>query len=32
MIVKFSVLELYINCCLEKGLEPTWKGLKAYLK
>ena len=32
MVVKFTVLELYIMKCLEKGLKPTWQGLKAYQK
>jgi len=32
MIVKFTVLELYIKSCYKLGLEPTWQGLKAYQK
>lgn len=32
MIVKFSVLENYIVSCNEKGLKPTWEGLRAYQK
>ena len=32
MIVKFSVLELYIISCKKNGLYPTWDGLRAYQK
>ena len=28
MIVKFQVLELYIENCRKNGLNPTWQGLK----
>lgn len=28
--MSIKILEYYIVLCLEKGIKPTWKGLKEF--